>query len=289
MALFVPSVLGAAPSVEPAARYTELQPGSAGPRSACSGGAVGLAAVLGALAGLGGRSTSRRRSKTRSALRAFTGAFDNSPDEMYIAVFVEVPNDPKPMQVEVRRLDQVKVLKLVLSMETGISEEDQMLYSNGKLMPDEALLREFDVEEGCLITMKSAIPVEAKTAEEVAAEEEVPVRVEKDGEVWVRVFVVVESPAKKKRLVPIDAPESTLGLDLKIEAYEEACRIEKFFGRLVPEDYGLFIPDDEPLGSGTSFLRPLKKSERMNESKTLAEQGIKGGEEMIFASIAYMF
>ena len=55
-----------------------------------------------------------------------------------------------------------------------------------------------------------------------------------------------------------------------------------------PKEYGLFLLDGTPVADSRGNLRWLKKSERLKETKTVAENGLEGGEELVFANLMWL-
>jgi hypothetical protein len=55
-----------------------------------------------------------------------------------------------------------------------------------------------------------------------------------------------------------------------------------------PKEYGLFLLDGTPVADSRGNLRWLKKSERLKETQTVAENGLEGGEELVFANLMWL-
>ncbi|OLQ09818.1 hypothetical protein AK812_SmicGene6559 [Symbiodinium microadriaticum] len=125
---------------------------------------------------------------------------------------------------------------------------------DGTQLDDDLVLTEIDLKEG------SKIQVKVLEADEVDEPEPNP-----------------EAPQTQENVG-----------DLKLEAYEQFREKVPFLCDLAARQYGLFLLDGTPTTDSRGNLRYLKKSERLNEKQTVEENGLEGGEELIFGSLAWM-
>jgi len=192
-----------------------------------------------------------------------------------VPILVEIEGD-KAYQIEVRPSDTAKIVKAVLNLELGISEYLMEVSYDGKPLDDDLVLTEIDLKEG------SKIQVKVLEADEVEEPEPNP-----EDATGLRIFIKVDGPGKATKLTLDVDPQENVG-DLKLEAYEQFREKVPFLCDLAARQYGLFLLDGTPTADSRGNLRYLKKSERLNEKQTIEENGLEGGEELVFGSLAWM-
>lgn len=254
------------PPAQRAARAgSQLGPGPRGtPASAC-GGYLSLA-----LAALAAPRLSRGRARASRVIR-----LAEVDPTSYVPILVEIEGD-KAYQIEVRPSDTAKIVKAVLNLELGISEYLMEVSYDGKPLDDDLVLTEIDLKEG------SKIQVKVLEADEVEEPEPNP-----EDATGLRIFIKVDGPGKATKLTLDVDPQENVG-DLKLEAYEQFREKVPFLCDLAARQYGLFLLDGTPTADSRGNLRYLKKSERLNEKQTIEENGLEGGEELVFGSLAWM-
>lgn len=214
-----------------------------------------------------------RSSSARLTRHAAEG---DAPASGYVIVVVEKP-DGESMQVEARPADQVRVLKAMIQLETGIDEDKQELCiaaeSGDTRLDDDALLADSGIEEGTKLILKVA---EAKDEEE-EEEEVIP-------EGSVRIYVKCDvAPGKVKR-IPLYVMPTDLVQDVKLRAYDELRKENPALGDLPVRHYGLFQLQGEVMDE-IGNLRWLKRDERWGDKLPISDFSPEGDEELILANL----
>jgi len=218
---------------------------------------------------LGAKSRRCRSGATRCAVGTGVGSDD------YVLLVVVKPDGVK-VQVEVGKRDQIRVLKAVLNTKLDVADDQQELtLPDGTKLLDDVRLDEVGLTNGSFLNLALI---------EQEDEVEAPVVIV-DGEACLRLYVVCDVAGRRSMRIPIDAPGSDAVGDLKAKAHELICAKTDAIARTL-EDYGLFIPNG-PTMDDTGKLRYLRREERLKETKTLVENGLKGGEEIVFASLFF--
>jgi len=193
----------------------------------------------------------------------------------YVPILVDIEND-KAYQIEVRPMDSARIVKAVLNLELGLSEQLMELSFDGEKLDDDTVLTDIELKEGSKLQLK------VLEADEV--DEELLDPSEASG---LRIVIKVDGPGKATKLTLDVDPQENVG-ELKLEAYDQLKDKSPFLDDVAARHYGLFILDGTPTADSRGNLRYLKKSERLNEKQTVEENGIKGGEEIVFASLAWL-
>ena len=191
----------------------------------------------------------------------------------YVPILLEM-EEGKAYQIEARPKDTVKTLKAVLNLELGVAEQAIQLSFDGDVLSDEMALTEVDLKEGSKLQMK-VVEVEEDATESSG---------DTDG---IRIVIKVDSAGKTTKVTLNLDPEEGIE-DVKLEAYEQFRDKVPFLCDAPVSGYGLFLLDGTPVADSRGNLRWLKKSERLKESKTVAENGLEGGEELVFANLMWL-
>ncbi len=191
----------------------------------------------------------------------------------YVPILLEM-EEGKAYQIEARPKDTVKTLKAVLNLELGVAEQAIQLSFDGDVLSDEMALTEVDLKEGSKLQMK-VVEVEEDATESSG---------DTDG---IRIVIKVDSAGKTTKVTLNLDPEEGIE-DVKLEAYEQFRDKVPFLCDSPVSGYGLFLLDGTPVADSRGNLRWLKKSERLKESKTVAENGLEGGEELVFANLMWL-
>lgn len=190
-----------------------------------------------------------------------------------MAILVEKPDGVKA-QVEVKGSDKVKVIKAMLQMELGVAEELQDLSYADMPLEDDYTVADCGILQGSTLRLQ-------------VREEAIELRPEQgaiEGDVCVRIFVKCDISVSKSKVIALDVPKSDTMKDVKEKAYEAFTAIQENFKELKPRGYGLFLVKGPTVGD-RGQLRYLRRDERIDEKKTLEENGLSGGEELIFANL----
>mmetsp|Transcript_93489 Transcript_93489/g.227126 ORF Transcript_93489/g.227126 Transcript_93489/m.227126 type:complete len:149 (+) Transcript_93489:3-449(+) len=116
-------------------------------------------------------------------------------------------------------------------------------------------------------------------------EEEAEALALKEGQVGVRVFIKCDAGAGgREKRIPLDVMPSDLAGDVKKRAFQELAKIMEAYVGADARDFGLYILQSPPTDA-KGQLRYLKREERLREKMTVKENGIKGGEDILFASL----
>lgn len=191
----------------------------------------------------------------------------------YVPILLEM-EEGKAYQIEARPKDTVKTLKAVLNLELGVAEQAIQLSFDGDVLSDEMELTEVDLKEGSKLQMK-VVEVEEDATESSGDTE------------GIRIVIKVDSAGKTTKVTLNLDPEEGIE-DVKLEAYEQFRDKVPFLCDSPVSGYGLFLLDGTPVADSRGNLRWLKKSERLKESKTVAENGLEGGEELVFANLMWL-
>lgn len=239
-----------------------------------------MAAVASAfVAGLARRQAARpaRPSGRQQAARCICRAGASAPPlAKYVNLIITSDNGGK-LQVEIKETDTVRVLKAMINMNLGLPEEQQDLSFGGKALAESEVISECGLKEGSTVLLK------VQEEEKADAEDDAPVVSTIDGEVCCRISVKCEMGVGKARIIKLDVPLTDTITDAKKKAYEEFIVGNESIRDLPMSEYGLFLLKGEQMENGQ--LRWLRRDERMKEKKTVEENGLKGGEELIFASL----
>mmetsp|Transcript_18374 Transcript_18374/g.57622 ORF Transcript_18374/g.57622 Transcript_18374/m.57622 type:complete len:287 (+) Transcript_18374:80-940(+) len=238
-----------------------------------------LAAV--AAAGLLGSGRPRRqaagphagaRRTSRCGRWALPMAGGQGLSDSYVPVAV-AQSDGTVMEIDIRLTDTVKVLKAMLALELDITEDRQELSFEGALIEEGVMLGQLGIKEGSRLELE---------VEEEEVDESAPA-----GKDCMRVTVVCDAtPGKAKRL-GLDVTAEETANELKIRAYEEFAKTTEAFQEGTCKDYGLFILKSPPVDA-KGQLRYLRQDERLGDKKSMEENGIKGGEDIVFASLFWL-
>jgi len=258
-----------------------------------NGGTSGLAAraVAGIAAAFGAtgvvisatsRSLRHRRRQTRSArvVVAAESSDDVPEGQSYMPLLVKQENGDD-VQIEVRGIDTVNVVKAMLQMQLGIAEDKQELTFADMPLEDNFAVMDYGIQEGSTLILNVAQEAEVEEEEE----EEIPVEI--DGEPCIRVFVKCEVTVTKTLTIPMDVKLSETVKELKARAYAEFVAEASYMARNSARDYGLFILKHGPTMLERGNLRMLEKDERVADKLTIEESGLKGGEELFCAFLMY--
>lgn len=252
--------------------FSRLAPPTAQSRP-LPGTANGLSSVAiniaaGAVAGAAGALLSGGR---RRAARRVFGQYEDE-GESYIVVLVET-KDFGIRQVEAKPSDPIKVIKAMLSMDTGVPEDDQILTLNGEDLYESDLLKDMDIVEGT----KLKLDIRQDVEDEGQGPGEVP-------EGCIRVIVRCDTTPGKQKAVAMDLEPHELIGDIKAVAFEEMKKIQQGYGRLGPQAFALAIPNEEkygPLSDEKGNPRRVEREERFKDNHSAEEAGLKGGETLI--------
>jgi len=157
-------------------------------------------------------------------------------------------------------------------------EAFQELAVSGMKMEDVCLMSEYNMEEGSVYTL-----TELKEEER---EEVLRSPAAKEGEVVTRIYVTCDASfGKKTKKVAMDVIATDTIKDIKVRAYNELAVNVASLRKKVPRYFGLFIPQS-PVTTETGNLRYLSRSEeRLPETSTTEEVGLKGDEEMLLVDL----
>lgn len=252
----------------------QLAPAAPGPRVPPRGRAGASSSARGAAAVTGGFLAAWAQHAPRGPRRGRVVRLAETDPNSYVPILLEM-DEGKAYQIEARPKDTVKTLKAVLNLELGFAEQAIQLSFDGKVLSDEMELTEVDLKEGSKLQME----VVEVTEEAVSSSSG-----EGDG---IRIFIKVDSAGKTTKLTLNLDPEEGIE-DVKLEAYEQFRDKVPFLCDSPPKEYGLFLLDGTPVADSRGNLRWLKKSERLKETKTVAENGLEGGEELVFANLMWL-
>jgi len=246
---------------------------SAGHQRVCLGSTAMVAGLVTAVMRKGNLLQLHGRRPLRKA--AHVMATTQPEGENYVPILVKRADGSK-IQVEVRPSDTVKVLKAMIAIKIGVSESFQELTASGVKMEDVCLMSEYDIEEGSQYTL-------TELAED---EEEVVLSTAKDGEVVKRIYISCDANfGKKIKKVTMDVSATDTIKDIKVRAYNELATQIHSLRKKEPRFFGLFIPKS-PVQLENGNLRYLSRSEeRLPESSTTEEAGLKGDEEMLMVDL----
>lgn len=266
MALTFLSTLPAVPVAPPCAPLSGTVP----PQSLGPSMATGFLATCLGVAWAGGAARGARGARRQPGVVRLAEADPSS----YVAILLEM-EEGKAYQIEARPKDSVKTLKAVLNLELGLAEQAIELSSDGKVLTDEMELTEVDLKEGSKLQMK-VLEVEDDALSSGTG----------DGNT-IRIFIKVDSSGKTTKLTLNLDPEEGME-DVKLEAYEQFRDKVPFLCDSPVTEYGLFLLDGTPVEDSRGNLRWLKKDEHLKEDKTVAENGLEGGEEIVFANLMWL-
>eukprot|EP00931_Biecheleriopsis_adriatica_P072975 TRINITY_DN47353_c0_g1_i1.p1 TRINITY_DN47353_c0_g1~~TRINITY_DN47353_c0_g1_i1.p1 ORF type:complete len:291 (+),score=83.00 TRINITY_DN47353_c0_g1_i1:75-947(+) len=190
---------------------------------------------------------------------------------IYLPVVIEM-EDGSQHHIEARRIDTATVVKTVLGMELGIAEIAMELSMNGSVLEDNVALGDYGLKEFSKIQLKMR-EVSEEELEEAGAEEGINVSIS----------VTVQG---RVRTVKLSLEEEDNIGDVKQKAWLGFEGKAPFITDVPADQYGLFIleyPMELPGGN----LRHLHRRERLKEDKTVAEVGLKGGEEIRFVHLMW--
>jgi len=214
--------------------------------------------------------------RLRTTAQAVATTPPDAGGENYVPILVERADGSK-LQVEVRPSDEVKVLKAMIALKTGVSEAFQELAASGVKMEDFCLMSEYNIDEGAVYTL----------TELQEDEQEVVLRSESvEGEVLTRVYVTCDAGfGKKQKKVAMDVSGTETIKDIKVKAYNEIAASVEPLRRKQPKYFGLFIPQS-PVQTEKGNLRYLsRREERLPETNTVEEAGLKGDEEILLVDL----
>eukprot|EP00438_Fugacium_kawagutii_P019083 Skav234711 [mRNA] locus=scaffold634:48706:49518:+ [translate_table: standard] len=231
--------------------------------------ATGLATCLGVAAWAARGARGARGGRQRRVVR-----LAEADPSSYVPILLEM-EEGKAYQIEARPKDSVKTLKAVLNLELGLAEQAIELSSDGKVLTDEMELTEVDLKEGSKLQMK-VLEVEEDALSSGTGDDST-----------IRIFVKVDSSGKTTKLTLNLDPEEGME-DVKLEAYEQFRDKVPFLCDSPVTEYGLFLLDGTPVEDSRGNLRWLKKDEYLKEDKTVAENGLEGGEEIVFANLMWL-
>lgn len=248
---------------------------SAGRQRVCCGStavAAGFLTVIMRKSRLPQLQSRRRLLQTAHAMDIKTPEGEN-----YVPILIERADSSK-VQVEVRPSDTVKVLKAMIALKIGVSEGLLELAVSGMKMEDVCLMSEYNIEEGSVYTL-----TELKEEER---EEVIRSPAAKEGEVVTRIYVTCDASfGKKTKKVAMDVIATDTIKDIKVRAYNELAVNVDSLRKKQPRYFGLFIPQS-PVTTETGNLRYLSRSEeRLPETSTTEEVGLKGDEEMLLVDL----
>mmetsp|Transcript_16394 Transcript_16394/g.42341 ORF Transcript_16394/g.42341 Transcript_16394/m.42341 type:complete len:302 (-) Transcript_16394:49-954(-) len=185
--------------------------------------------------------------------------------------------DGGKMQVELKDQDTVKVLKAMINMDLGVPEELQDLTFSGTLLDEDTKIADCGLKEGSAVLLKVR-----ENEDEV--QDDAPAVTTIDGEVCCRITVKCEMGVGKAKRISLDVPMTDSILEVKQKAYDEFILANESIRDLPINDYGLFLLKSDQADENGQ-LRWLRRDERMKEKKTVDENGLLGGEELVFASL----
>jgi len=246
----------------------------AGYQRACHGSAAVAAGVLAAV--VHRSSLLQLQSRRRLRKSAHAVAKTQPEGENYVPILVERADGSK-IQVEVRPSDTVKVLKAMIAIKIGVSEAFQELTASGMKMEDVCLMSEYNIEEGSLYTLTEL----KEDEQEVVLSPEA-----KEGEEFTRIYVTCDAAfGKKTKKLAMDVSPTDTIKDIKVRAYNELAISIESLRKKQPRYFGLFIPKS-PVQTENGNLRYLSRSEeRLAETSTTEEVGLKGDEEMLLVDL----
>jgi len=217
--------------------------------------------------------------QSRRRLRQTVKAMDikTAEGENYVPILIERADGSK-IQVEVRPSDTVKVLKAMIAVKIGVAEAFQELAASGMKMEDVCLMSEYEMEEGSVYTLTE---LKEEEKEEVLRSPDA-----KEGEVVTRIYVTCDATfGKKIKKVAMDVIATDTIKDIKVRAYNELAISTESLKKKEPRYFGLFIPQS-PVTTETGNLRYLSRAEeRLPETSTTEEVGLKGDEEMLLVDL----
>jgi len=198
----------------------------------------------------------------------------------YMPILVK-QNDGTEVAVEVRGADTVRVLKTMIQMQLGISEDRQELTFADMVLEDGFAVMDYGVQEGATLTLN----VVEETAQQTEDEPEAPTTI--DGEPCIRVFVKCEVNITKTLVIPVDVTLTEKVRDLKVKALKEFAVENQSMSRNSPSEYGLFILKHGPTLLADGNLRMLERDERIKDTLSIEDSVLEGGEEVFCANMIF--
>eukprot|EP00401_Gymnodinium_catenatum_P079807 CAMPEP_0117546522 /NCGR_PEP_ID=MMETSP0784-20121206/46649_1 /TAXON_ID=39447 /ORGANISM="" /LENGTH=329 /DNA_ID=CAMNT_0005343393 /DNA_START=33 /DNA_END=1022 /DNA_ORIENTATION=+ len=254
--------------------------------SGCSRTLSGMAAVAGGVAAAlttsalasGVLARSRRAGRSRRRSQPMGVSIPSQQVENYMVILIEKP-DGQRFQVEAKPSDSIRTVKVMIQVEIGVAEDQQELALEGCQLSDTMKVSECGINEGTCLNLTITEGLSAESSDEDAAAE-TPVA---EGEL--RVYVSCTNGSSKKQRIMLDIPKEEKGEALKIMAYKHFCDSLEHIKNLSKDDYGLFLVKGEWEGP-KGPIRVLTRDERVKE-RLPVENGLSGGEELVFASLIY--
>mmetsp|Transcript_35955 Transcript_35955/g.66037 ORF Transcript_35955/g.66037 Transcript_35955/m.66037 type:complete len:308 (+) Transcript_35955:44-967(+) len=198
----------------------------------------------------------------------------------YLTLEVETP-EGSTVRVEARRADTVRVVKAMIQLKTGVSEDRQILRAcaNAEILQDDTVLESLGVldNEKFSVEWVTDLAIEAGEPDD---EEEL------DKSMIKLVIRCDERPGKPTRVNVVVSNRARIS-EVKAKALQ--C-LSPEIRKLGPKEYGLFIiPEDYTTNATAAYtgLRFLTKDERLAEKSTVEECKLTGEEEITLASLYF--
>jgi len=215
-----------------------------------------------------GRSRNARISSRAAPDLDFVAAIDE-PDLNYVPIIVELP-DGEQYQIEVRPIDNVGVIKVVLAMEMSWDEDFVEVMQDGNILQHEAVLKDLGLQEGSFFKIEYA---EEEANEAKDAKESAP-------EGYVRITAAVEVLGKVSKHT-CDVPEDALTEDVKKQVHAELAKKKVVLREALTADkVYLFQLKGGSMGRDGIVRQKFYRDERCDDDKTIKENGIDGNREL---------
>eukprot|EP00441_Pelagodinium_beii_P024467 CAMPEP_0197660948 /NCGR_PEP_ID=MMETSP1338-20131121/51159_1 /TAXON_ID=43686 ORGANISM="Pelagodinium beii, Strain RCC1491" /NCGR_SAMPLE_ID=MMETSP1338 /ASSEMBLY_ACC=CAM_ASM_000754 /LENGTH=309 /DNA_ID=CAMNT_0043238407 /DNA_START=75 /DNA_END=1001 /DNA_ORIENTATION=- len=242
------------------------QAGVSKPLGSCSAVVAGLVSF--AFGRTCRRAASTARSSRSEVSHDFVAAV-HEPDKDYLPIIVQMP-DGEQYQIEVRPIDTVAVMKVVLALEMSWDENFVEVLQDGERLEHETVLKDIGLKEGSFFVVEYA---EEEANEAIALKNSAP-------EGHVRITVVADRFSGDLRHT-VDVPEDALVKDVKKQVYAHfATKIAILRESLTADDFYLF----QLLKSKTDFdghpRQKFFRDERVHDVMTIKEAGVDGKREL---------
>jgi len=244
----------------------------------CSVAVVGAAALAVARAGARGHSSRQYgagRTLGRKHWRMTAAATSElSPEESsYLALLVNTP-EGKTLQIEILPSDTIKALKAMVQVESRVADNMQELTFEGKVLEDSDIISEAGLESA------SRIDLTVKEADSTDIED-TPVP-----EGCIRITVRPGPGEDDGTGCTLDVPLTNTGKELRDMIYKELGKSVDHIQKIGVDEYGVFLLESLDIDADGQ-VRHLTRDERIKELKTVEENGLEGGERLVFANLFF--